>query len=257
MTIIILGLVCMFISAESVVPPGFSGHILSSGSIGQGEILLVEITQDLTFSITTARSSSNYVSFELNGGEGSDLLSFLPQGQTNRSRTIKAEEDVRLDTLLPVSIISVDENGIAEIFGERIMDADGGRQSISLAGSVQLSGITKGEILPVTNVLNARLSFTSIAAPAGQRLTGDDFPQVMEQEPLPDSGTPQIEGAVDAPSPAAGSETPDITQPAVPGEQGALQPEGILPASQYRLDEERRRELFILYMNEFMRLLFM
>ena len=254
-----LGVLLMPLCGDSLVPNGFEGHLRASGTLKEGDVLVVEITQDLKLKLTSSRSSSNTVSFELAGGEGPDLFSFLPTGQTSRAKTLKSEEEVQLSAKMPVQITQIQNNGIAQVYGYRSMEADGGRQELSLNGSIVLASVSKGKAIAFDEVLNARLTYTSISEAAGQKLSESDFIKNDENMASADNGIPGSEILPDTEVPEQPAVAAEAVLPEAPADTNAagtaVNQQSRAP--QYSLTDERKKELFMHYMDEFMRLMFM
>ena len=260
--ILLVGLICIAggirLVGESVIPPNFAGHLTRSEAAVPGDVLLIEIHQDVQFSVTSTRSSSNSRVFELSGGEGGSLLSFLPSTESSSSMSLQSEESVSFSTVLPVMVTSIDEFGNADISGSRTMEMEGGRQEISLRGSISPDFITPGTAIPISRVLNTRFTYTTLSTISDPVFSELDFEE-MEEEPTPvgeaaplAEGLPpeglEPEGLEDAETPAVGEALGDGGL-ALPGPEAGA-------AEAFTLTDEKKRELFIQYINEFMRLMF-
>ena len=240
--------------AESVIPEGFTGHVTSSGTIETGDAVMVEITQDVKLKVKSTRATSQAVFFEFTGGEGGSLLSFMPTGQSSGTKTLDSEETVTFATTLAVSVEAIDGNGMAEISGSRTFEAEGGSQILRLYGRLPVESITPGDSVPFSRILDARLTYLNLLASGSTAITADDFPSEQRLAPLYDetgaagadetAGQPAVEGEVLPVLPGADAGQPNMIDEPV-------------SRSEYTLSDEKKKQLFIQYVNEFMRLIFM
>ncbi|MBN2737551.1 MAG: flagellar basal body L-ring protein FlgH [Spirochaetales bacterium] len=232
---------------DSLWDDAFDGYLSQSYPYKAGETLLVIIDSDYKFSLSSSSKDNKLLNLEFKGGGYGDLFSFLPAVKSSGSGTMGHEEEITLSTFLPVEILSIDENKVAQIRGQRSLSVDGREEAVSLSGFVFLKDVDKDRSVTIERVGNARLNFSSLLMPALQTISDADLQEVAFEV----LGTPEMEdetAGVAAAEPAL-IENPDERAPVDAQATASPKPE-------FQLDEDRKKELFLIYVNRLVDVLF-
>jgi len=224
------------VKSESLWSPAFKGYILDSPKIQVGDTVVVKINSDFTLSLNASSTDSKGFTFEYSGGEFGNILSFLPKVSTNGTRSMKGSEQLALKSNLVARAVRIDPSGQVYIEGNQIFSFEGKEESLSLSGYLDPRDLNKDREVPFSKIAESRIVFRSVLQPAAAVLGANDIvsiapvtlPEGGPASLLPSSGLPSAGSAEKAPSGNAS----------------------------YSLTPEKKKELFIRYINQLIDLLF-
>ncbi len=232
--------------AESLWDPDSPGLLAGSSVIQTGDTLLVSIDIDQDLSYDSSRIDSERVSIELTGGEGGDLLSFLPTGSSSGNQSLTGSEEISFQTSFAVSVVEIDADGNLLLRGGRTVVLQGKQATITLTGTADPSFVGEGRRLPFSSIVDARIVYETFLSAGEPVIQPDD----IEEVPV----AAAAEG-VEPEGPAAEAAEPGTAEPTVEEEAPtaeAGEPVATVPA----LTEEKKRELLLLYLNRLLDLAF-
>ena len=232
-----------FSSADSLVPPNFSGYLNTGGSLKPGTVLQVSIDSSTKFIYSASYSDNTAVSLEFTGGEGEGLFNFLPSGNTRNEINATGEDESSMQGLLSVRVTEIDGNGGFFLRGGREIRVGKAGQRLEIEGWGSLSLMDDEGRIPFDSLADAVLTFTSFTESSLPVLTGDNF-AVSETTPVPELITP--EG-----TPVVPETAPETAGP-VPAENAA----GNSGPGGLKLKDEVRRDLLLQYINQMIDLIF-
>lgn len=220
---------------QSLWDPSFDGYISDSSGIEVGGTLVVVLDTDTSLEYDSSRVTSERISIELTGGEGGDLFSFLPSGNTGSSSSVSGSDSLAFNASLAVRIIAVDDDGRLQVQGSRTISLGTTEETITVAGLVDPRFVDESGRVPASSIVDLSLVYTGVLDPSGTVLGSDD---IVRTEIPAATGTPAATEAVPAtetPVEAADAPGPSETEPA--------------PAQSVELSEEAREELLLRYLN--------
>ena len=244
------------VGADSLWTPGFTGYLSSENAIQEGDIVLVQIDASSSLSFAASSADAKNITFEFSGGEFGNLFSFLPTTRTGGDQSVEGQQDFSLETEIAARVAEIDDTGKARLEGSRTFSVENKDELISIGGWIDPTTLDSGRRVSFSQLADARLQFRTFLQPSAPTLTAADIEEVIEtlEIPVRAGGAPAVPAA-----PAAG---------AVPGEAG---PAPAAPAAQpaapqletvtqerrsYQLSQEKRLELFLIYINRMVDLLF-
>jgi flagellar basal body L-ring protein FlgH len=232
-------------NGESLWSPGFDGYLSDGAIVVVGDVVTVEIDSEFVFSYSASSNDSKGITLEYSGGEFGDLLSFLPAVKTGSNRTTKGEDTYSLSTDIVARVVELDANGGALIEGSRILNFEGKQESMTLSGWVAQQDLGRDRRVSFSKIADSRIVFRGLLQPSEDILTAQDIEEVVP-EPAP-------EVAAEEGIPPEGVETAAETITGV-----AAQPvsQALPQQKTYRLSDEKKRELFLRYVNRLIDLIF-
>jgi flagellar basal body L-ring protein FlgH len=244
------------IAADSLWTPGFSGYLSSENAVQEGDIVLVQIDASSSLSFEASTSDAKNITFEFSGGEFGNLFSFLPTTRTGGNQSVKGKQDYALETEIAARIAEIDETGKARLEGTRTFSLENKEELIAIGGWIDPSTLGSDRRISFSQLADARLRFRTFLQPAGATLTAADIEEVIETIQIP-AAAPAATAATAAPTEAAPAETATAAA-AAPGGQPAAARVGpvIQERRSYQLNQEKKVELFLSYINRMVDLLF-
>ncbi|MBT3272207.1 MAG: hypothetical protein HN368_03555 [Spirochaetales bacterium] len=237
--VLILTIIVLPLSADSLWDPDSSGLLTSSGNAGIGDTVLIVLDSETSLSYNSSRIDSERISIDISGGEGGDLLSFLPSGASSGSQSLKGGESVSIKASFAVRIASIDENGQFVLQGGRTIVIQGKEESISLSGIADPALIADDRSIPFSSIVDARLTYTALLDTGAGIINSADIIQI--EEPLAAASVEAAVGtAAEEPAPAVAEADTTIAETKVTT----------------ALSEEKREELMLIYLNRLIDLVF-
>lgn len=233
--------------ADSLWSPDFSGYLSDGTTVAIGDVVTIEVDSELVFSYGASSKDSKRISLEFAGGEFGDLLSFLPSVKSGGDRTVKGEETYALSADIVVRVVELDAVGTVFLQGSKTLSFEGKQGSLTLSGWVDARDLGRDRRVSYSKIADSRIVFRSLLQPVDDILTAEDIEEVIP------ALQPEVAAIAEAVTPAEGTETV-----AEPGERVVAQPASqALPQQKtYRLSDEKRRELFLRYVNRLIDLIF-
>ncbi|MBN1410178.1 MAG: flagellar basal body L-ring protein FlgH [Spirochaetales bacterium] len=217
------------LAGESLWDPDFDGYISNNRNLSAGDVVIVEISEQSSLTFSGLNNDSKNITFEFSGGEFGNIFSFLPAVRTAKNNKVKGEEKYSFTSSVVARVKELDENKIAFIEGSKQITIDGKSESIAISGYVNPKDLNSEGKIPFSKVADARLSFSTFLQSSEDLLTAEDIMTIVNQPA--DTAT---------------------TSP-----EGTAQPEGTSPLTQTMgLSEEKKRELFLRYINRLADLIF-
>jgi len=236
----LLILLCISIaitSAESLWSPDFGGYLSDETTVGVGDVVTIEVDSELVFSYNASSKDSKGMSLEFAGGEFGDLLSFLPSVKSGGDRIVKGEETYALSADIVARVVELDGTGGVFIEGNKTVSFEGKQESLTLSGWVDARDLGRDRRVSYSKIADSRMVFRGFLQPSEDILTAEDIEEVIPEL--------QPESLADGPETVAGEGVA-----ARPASQA-------LPRQKtYRLSDEKKRELFLRYVNRLIDLIF-
>ncbi len=244
---------------ESLWTPDFKGYLEDGTEVDAGDIITVVIDADFSLTFTAASNDSKSITFEFSGGEFGDVLAFLPRIETQGNRRSRAVEEHTLRSSLAARIIEIDPSGLLYVQGRRVFAIEGKEESIAVSGWVDSKDLNSSREVSFARLADSKVVFQSFLQPSAPVITDADLEQLVEElaaeMPAAEQEQGGTEGTAADTTPAVAASTvvestgttPPGTTP--PGEQGSS-------GSAYRLTQQKKKELFLIYVNRMVDLLF-
>ena len=226
-------------NGESLWSPEFGGYLSDGTTVSVGDVVTVEIDTDFVFSYSASSKDTKGTSLEYAGGEFGDLLSFLPAIKTGSDYTTKGEDAYTLSTDIVARVVELDANGGALIEGSKTLSFEGKQESMTLSGWVAQQDLGRDRKVSFSKIADSRIVFRGLLQPSEDILTAEDIEEIIP------------EASVEAESPTAGLETAAETGIEIQPASQALPQQ-----KTYRLSDEKKRELFLRYVNRLIDLIF-
>lgn len=225
-------------TAETLWTPGFAGYLSRGTTLNPGDTVMVELGTGFSLSFQSASQESKSLTLEFSGGEFGDLFSFLPAARSGGDRSVSGDSGWEISGRLAAQVVAVDATGLATVTGSRSISFDGKTDTVALSGAFQVSEMNMDRAVPFDSLVNSTLAFTTTVEPGRDLLTAADIQQIVEASTVETvtvddatAATPVADSALPAPSSAAAS-------------------------TRYELPLDRRRQLFVDYLNRIVDILF-
>ncbi|MBN2441678.1 MAG: flagellar basal body L-ring protein FlgH [Spirochaetales bacterium] len=241
------------ITCESLWDNDFQGYIIPETRLNQGDILVVIIDTSFSLSHIATQKDSKTITFEYTGGEYSNLFSFLPDINTGVDNSVKGDEKYLLKSDMVARIVSLDNN-VASIEGSREIVIDGKKESITLSGYINAKDIDQQKRIPFSKIADARLMFQTFLSPTEYILKEEDIEDIITEIMTSDGTLVPEEGITTETAPVTPAE-PVIESP-VTGEQPLTEPPAPVTKTTPSLTQEKKKALFLMYLNRMIDILF-
>jgi hypothetical protein len=219
-------------SPESLWDPSFDGYISSASAFPIGGTLVVELDSRTMLTITSSRVHNQRIDLEISGGEAGGLFDFLPSGGSSSSASVTGKDDLSLDAVFAVRIVSVGPDGMLRVDGSRIIVTDDRSQTIELEGIVDPRLVSDGSRIASSAIADLVIRYSGVLDRDSPAVVAADLVRIVEN------------GATDAATPsgsaAAGTAAVAASTRPSPADAGAT---GVPPALE--LTEEKRDELLV------------
>lgn len=225
------------VMGESLWEPGFSGYLSPEGSLEVGDVLLVEISPRTELTLQSTHIDSEDARLSFTGGEGQGLFDFLPKGASSSERELEEEDSYELQTRMAVRITETGAEGLVSVRGERSIEINGLRERILLSGKLSPSAVRSGRPVPFDRLVDAELSYSGVGYGMRPPLSEEDLEEIAE------AAETALQEADEQPG-----QDEQTGRPAQAGTEDG-EPE-------YRLSQEKRKELLVEYINRFIDVLF-
>lgn len=226
---------CPELSAESLWEPGFDGYLSAPSAAQVGEIVLVQIDTGTSLAFEATSADDKSVTFEFSGGEFGNLFSFLPATRAGGTMSTKGGHDYRLSTEVAARVAQVDPTGQLLLRGTRSFLLENKRETLSISGWVDPAALGPDRQVSFAQMADAQLRFQTFLESAAPTLTRADIQEIVEILQAPAAGAAAAGAAPAGPQSA----------PAEPIERRT-----------YALEDGKKIELFLSYINRMVDLLF-
>lgn len=240
---IIILLTCWRSWGESLWTGDFQGYLSGEPAVQVGDIIMVELDAALDLSFSSSTIDSKNITLEFSGGEFGDLFSFLPVLSAGGTQSLKGEEEFSIKTLIGTRIMEVDPSNKALVQGTRRITFGGKEQSLTLTGWVDPKSLGPERKINFSHLADAQLQFRTLLQPAADTISLEDIEEIIE--PVVE---PTGEGAIE---PAAAGEAEPEIEPGAAAVESAVE-----MGKRYQLSEARKKELFLIYVNRLVDLIF-
>jgi flagellar basal body L-ring protein FlgH len=213
--------------SQSLWSSEFDGYISNARKIETGDLVVVKIDSEFSLTYRSSSIDSKGLTIELSGGEFGNLFSFLPDVKTRGDRSIKGTEEYSLTSRLVARVTDIDSDGLAFIQGSRTLAVEGKEESLTLSGWLDPRDITQTGEIEFSRVANTKITYQSFLQPSETILTDKDIVSILQD--LTASGE------------ALASATPE----------GAVEAKAVVG-----LTDEKKKELFLMYVNRLVDLIF-
>jgi len=239
--------VATMLGAETLWTPGFQGYLSGTTSVRPGDILTVVIDSSSRLSFDSSSNDAKSVTLEFSGGEFGSLFSFLPAGRTASTQGVKGAHRYELASELAARVVEIDGAGKARVEGTRAVSVQGREEQLTVSGWLDPNALGAARQVHFSRLSDSRLSFRTFVQPASAILTAQDIEEALAAlQRAPDLAPV---GLPPAPAP-----------PGVPAAPAGIEGEGVAgaeaPAAVFTLAEAKRIELFLLYVNRLVDILF-
>ena len=245
-------------AGDSLWSTEFSGYLDDEQIIEIGDTVIVKIDADFSLSFRSTSVDSKTFTLEFGGGEYGELFSFLPQIRASGDQDVKGSDELQLSSELAVRVTEIAEDGLLYVQGSRTIAVMGKEESLSLSGWLDPKDVGRNREIPFSRIADLRLVYRSLIQPEDEVLRDEDIEAVLQE-----LVSPEQESAPPAEEAAAGEEEgvgAAAVEAAPTGEEGG-QPEVAAeetpagPATP-SLTEEKKKELFLRYVNRLLDLIF-
>ncbi len=235
---------------ESLWAPAFEGYLTARTALQEGDIVLVRIDASSTLSFAASTNDSKSITFEFTGGEFGNLFSFLPAARTGGTLSTRGSQEYTLETEIAARVTQIDEAGKALVQGSRGFSLENKEELLTVSGWIDPSVLGSQRAVSFSQLADAQLRFRTFLEPDTATLTAADIEEVIERIQV----VTEAEGAAPA---GAGAAAPGPLP--APGAAAAPAPPQA-PVTQerrtYQLSEQKKVELFLIYINRLVDLLF-
>jgi flagellar basal body L-ring protein FlgH len=254
---ILMALLCLTVTlsgADTLWSTGFNGYLSDGTAVRVGDVVTVEIDSELVLSYSASSKDSKGLTLEFTGGEFGDLLSFLPAVKSAGDRTVKGEEKHEISADIVARVVELDAAGTIFIQGSKTLSFEGKQESLLLSGWVDPRDLGRDRRIAFSKIADSKIVFRSFLEPSEDILTEEDIEEV---EARPEE-VPPTETVTPADAETPGEETAAVEVIAGSGEGEIAQPASkALPQQKtYRLSAEKKKELFLRYVNRLIDLIF-
>jgi hypothetical protein len=219
---------------DSLWSTDFTGYLTDGAQFAVGDTFTVSIDSDFDLSYRSTSVDAKSVTLEFSGGEYGDLFAFLPAVRTSGDRDVKGSDEHSMVSRLAVGVVRIEEDGTLSVQGSRTLVIDAKEESLTLSGRVDPRDVGQSREISIDRVVDVRVVYRSLLLPTEDVLSGEDIEEVLRD----------LGGEAEAPE-----------QPAAPGGgETETGPEGVSSAP--RLSDQKKKELFLRYVNRLMNLIF-
>lgn len=284
--------IILFGYSESLWDPNFPGYYSLNPRVTPGEIVTIVIDTDSSLEFSAAHSGEKEVSLEFSGGDTGNLFSFLPDIQVSDATDVDGSDELSFTTSIAARVVEIDEVGMAYVQGSRTVSVQEAVQAVTVSGWLHPDRMSSGKPVRLEQLADVRLTFRSFVESERPLLTEDDIRELMAK-PTGDAATSEAGVTGQAPQTNQPEEQPvaeeaqtnqpaeqPVAEEAGPQETTPGEPEpglavgepvagsvpaqtagqGVSPAGAAQprlgLSEEKKRELLLQYINEFLYLMF-
>ncbi|MBN1698666.1 MAG: flagellar basal body L-ring protein FlgH [Spirochaetales bacterium] len=243
--LLFLLLICCVLSAngESLWDDDFRGYLSGEKMLQEGDIVIVEIDTSLSLSFISASKDSKNMTFNFSGGDYGHIFSFLPLAQTQADYSARGNEKYSFSTTLVTRIIRIEDDRHVSIEGARSISFDGKEESLRLSGYIDVRDLDGERKIPFSKIADSRLVFQSFMIPGSDILSAGDIEELFSGMENALTGEPESAGA----GPEEGG----------PAAETAMTSTGTgTGIRKVSLSDEKKRELFLRYINKLIDLLF-
>ena len=210
------------------------GFFTDSNFLSVGQVLQVVLDSETNFSFSSSFVGNTSLTLEFSGGEAGDLFSFLPAGKSGTSESEKGGEELSLKAVIAARVREIESSGTAFISGSRTIRVHGEEESLIIEGWIQPQDISSDMSVPFSRIADSRLIFTTFLDPGDETLKEEDISRIFTQET-------DIQETL----------SPETEQPR--GEDAETKE---IPSEGYNLNEEKKKQLLLQYMNRFLDIIF-
>lgn len=238
---------CLSVAAETLWDPGFEGYLKKPKLLREGQTVVITLDTETALTFSASKTGDKEVVFEFSGGEGSDPFAFLPDIKSGDRKDMEGEEEFSFRGSVSARVSEQREPGLYYIQGSRTTQVQGAVQALTVTGWLDSSLLGEGRTLPFDLLQEGKLVFRSFLETQKPILTEEDIQRGMEeamQEAQAEGGAEEAMQEAQAEGGAEEvSEAPD---------QGRDESSG----RGLTLSEEKKRELLLNYINQFLDLVF-
>jgi hypothetical protein len=252
MKIFLLWLLLSFsftIMGESLWDTDFHGYLSGEKRLQEGDIVIVEIDTSLSLSFVSSSKDEKNITFQFSGGEYENLFSFLPAAQTGKETSLRGNENYSFTSTIVTRIIRVEDQRHVYIEGGRSVSFDGKDETLTLSGYIDIRDLDGERKIPFSKIADSRLVFQSFMLPGTDILTASDIEELVSV--IEETGLTTTAEAVEVTD--EGSVTGDTET--ISGEM--VSPSGMQTGiRKVTLTDEKKKELFLRYINRLIDLIF-
>jgi len=215
--------------ADNLWTSDFQGYIAEKPVLTEGRLLRVIIDSSTQLDLSASYTADKELVLRFSGGDTGNLFAFLPDIDAANRRTAEGEEESSLQASLGARVIEIDDTGAARIQGSRTMTLQDSVQAVTVTGWVAPQNVDAENTVSFDQLADAELVFRSFVQTGQPILTEEDIEEAENGDEVGE------------------------TEAAGPGDETGA-PEQ--PESRYTLNDERKRELLLNYINQFVQLIF-
>ncbi len=212
-------IICTKAESDTLWTPDFYGYISGSISIEVGDIVIVDIDSDFSLSYSTSSVESKNITLEFSGGEYGSLLAFLPSTSSKGNLTLSGSEEHSFSTQFVTRVTDITENRLIFVEGTRTITIEGSVETLVLSGWIDIGDLNKNREVSYSRIADLAIIFKGFLEPDTETLSSTDIEQIITE----------IVGDVD------GETTQSVT---------------------YKLTDDAKLELFLLYVNRLVDIIF-
>jgi len=210
---------CFQAEADTLWTPGFQGYISGSILIEEGDIVIVDIDSEFSLSYSSSSVESKNITLEFSGGEYGSLLAFLPSASSKGNLTMSGSEEYSFSTKFVTRVTNITDNGLIFLQGTRTITLEGSVETLVLSGWIDIDDLNKNREVSYSRIAELSIVFSGFLEPGAETISERDIEQIITE----------LDGDV------GGGTTQSVN---------------------YELSEETRLELFLLYVNRLVDIIF-
>ena len=212
-------IICIKAESDTLWIPDFHGYLSGSAIVEEGDIVIVDIDSDFSLSYKSSSVESKNITLEFSGGEYGSLLAFLPSASSKGNLTISGSEEHSFSTQFVTRVTDITENRLIFIEGTRTITIEGSVETLVLSGWVDIDDLNKKREVSYSRIADLAIIFTGFLEPDTETLSESDIERIINE----------IEGDVDG---------------------------GTTQSVSYELSDDAKLELFLLYVNRLVDIIF-
>jgi flagellar L-ring protein precursor FlgH len=235
---------------DSLWTPDFKGYVTDQARVQAGDVIVVKINSDFSLAFNSSSKDSKSLTLEFSGGEYGSLLDFLPDVTTGGARQIDGKEGHSLTADVVTRVTQISSTGQLFIQGSQTLTVEGKQQSLTLSGWVDPKDLGPNKEVSFSRVAESRLIYRSFLQPGESTLTNSDLEAIFESLNVKSNTNAATTGQ-------EGTTTTSETQPQG-GTTTTTAPSSTNSSNLtgYKLTEAKKKELFLLYVNRLVDILF-
>lgn len=233
--------------ADSLWTPEFKGYVTDQARVQIGDVVIVKIDSSFSLAFNSSSKDSKQLTLEFSGGEYGSLFDFLPDVSTGGTRKLDGKEEHKLNAEVVARVTQINPRGQLFIQGTQSLTVEGKEQGITISGWLDPADLGSNKEVAFSKVADSRLIYRSFLQPSMATLTDKDIQAIFQG----------LSKNVNTTAPTTGPASTGTTATAAPNQtQTTSVTSATASSTEVKLTDEKKRELFLLYVNRLIDILF-